>query len=207
MSEPKELNYNLTSENTELVKGETSQKAVENTSPKESVVNTITVDEVKEMVGEGVEGADDQYVSEKELPGKIEQGIEASLLNGDLKDVLQAKSLSVADFPLTLDIDNQHSTVNEGLLPNGDMEELTETQINKIANTLKRVINKGWLRISTLRSLKLTSIMYNTDVISITASSLVFSGGAIISGISRLITLDIANASYSYSEGTYTPQE
>ena len=52
MSEPKELNYNLTSENTELVKGETSQKAVENTSPKESVVNTITVDEVKDIANE-----------------------------------------------------------------------------------------------------------------------------------------------------------
>lgn len=45
----KELNYKLTGENTELVKGESSQKAIENQSPKGSVVNTITVNEVKEL--------------------------------------------------------------------------------------------------------------------------------------------------------------
>ena len=45
----KELNYKLTGENTELVKGESSQQAIENQSPKGNVVNTITVDEVKEL--------------------------------------------------------------------------------------------------------------------------------------------------------------
>lgn len=45
----KELNYKLTSENTELVKGESSQKAIENQSPKGNFVNTITVDEVKDI--------------------------------------------------------------------------------------------------------------------------------------------------------------
>ena len=203
MNEPKELNYELTSEKTELVKGESSQEAIENTSPKGSVVNTVTVDEVKEMVKEDIEGADDQYVSERELPSKIEQGIEASLLNGDLKDVIQAKSLNVADFPLSLDIDNQHSTVNEGLLPNGDMEELTETQINRIANTLKRIINKGWLKVSSMRALKLASVIYSTSAISIVATTIVFGDLEILSGQSYLITLDIDNASYSYRSGSY----
>lgn len=146
-------------------------------------------------------------ISEAELPEKIEQGIEASLLNGELKTVLQAKTFGIVDFPLTSDIDTQHATVNEGKLPNGDMEELTESQINKIANTMKRIINKGWLKTS-ISAINLTSVMYGSDAISIVASSVVFKNNALSTGQSYRIFLDIANSSYEYSQDSYSaPQE
>ena len=146
-------------------------------------------------------------VTETELPEKIEQGIETSLLNGSLKTVLQAKTFGIVDFPLTSDIDNQHATVNEGLLPNGDMSDLTETQINRIANTMKRIINKGWLKTS-ISAINLTSVMYGSDAISIVASSVVFKNNALSTGQSYRIFLDIANSSYEYSQDSYSaPQE
>ena len=49
------LDYKLTEAKAELVKGEQSQEAIVNQQPKESVVNTITVDEVKEEVKKGVD--------------------------------------------------------------------------------------------------------------------------------------------------------
>lgn len=45
----KQLDYKLTEAKADLVKGEQSQEAIVNQEPKESVVNTISVNEVKEF--------------------------------------------------------------------------------------------------------------------------------------------------------------
>ena len=52
MNEPKELNYPLTEAKAEIVDGERKQEAIVNQEPKENVVNTITVDEVKDIAKE-----------------------------------------------------------------------------------------------------------------------------------------------------------
>lgn len=54
MSE-KVLDFKLSEAKADLVDGVREQKAIVNTEPKESVVNTITVDEVKEEVKKGVD--------------------------------------------------------------------------------------------------------------------------------------------------------
>ena len=146
--------------------------------------------------------------SEAELQEEVAKGINSSLLDGSLKTALQSKSLGVSEFPLTSDIDTQHSVVNAGLLPNGDMEDLTESDIGKLTLTLNRVINKGWLKTGTIGAIRITKVMYDPTVISITASSVVFGGeNAMLSAQSYLITLDIANSSYDYAYGSYTPGE
>ena len=76
----KELNYKLTGENTELVKGESSQKAIENQSPKGSVVNTVTVKEVKEVAEKAkyVFDSPKRYHTNniKALPGELLEKLE-----------------------------------------------------------------------------------------------------------------------------------
>ena len=164
-----------------------------------TVVETVSYDYT---VGHWVYNSTD-IGGDRNLDEKVDEIIDRSLLNGELKRVLQNKTFSVSDFPLTSDIDSQHATVNEGLLPNGDMSGLTESQINRIVLTLNRIINKGWLKVSTLRAIKLTSVMYDATIISIVASTIVFGTSEILSGKSYLITLDISNSSYSYAEGSY----
>lgn len=162
-----------------------------------SVVETVSYDYID---GHWV------YNSTDKSEDAINEVINESLLSGTLKTAFQAKTFAVSDFPLTSDIDNQHATVNEGKLPDGNMSDLTESQINRLVVTLNRIINKGWLKTSTLKALKLTSVMYDNTIISIVANSIVFNAidvGGIVSGFSYLITLDIANASYSYSYGSY----
>lgn len=144
------------------------------------------------------------YNSTDKLEDVIDNTIEQSLLSGDLKTAFQAKTFGVSDYPLTSDIDSQHSTVNAGLLPNGDLSDLSESDIGKLTLTLNRIINKGWLKVGTIRALKLTSVMHDTTVISIVAGSTVYNASGILSAVSYLITLDIANSSYSYANATYT---
>jgi len=202
----KELNYKLTGENTELVKGESSQKAIENQEPKGSITNTVTVNEVKELdkKNDNRQDADIERL-EQELPEKIEQGIESSLVNGSLKTVLQNKSLSVSEFPLTSDIDTQHLVVNAGLLPNGDMEDLSESDISKLTLTLNRIINKGWLKVSSTTAIRLTDVFYTNDGIFVVASTITFgSNNTLAAGSSYKIFLDPANALYEYEKCTYS---
>lgn len=162
---------------------------------------------IKKYSQEAIPG---EYVTEAELeqqvPTMVATGIGQSLINGELKTVLQSKTLSVAEFPLTSDIDTQHSVVNAGLLPNGDMEDLSESEIAKITLTLNRIINKGWLKTGTTGAIQICKVMYDPTIISIVANSVVFSdNNTMLSGQSYLITLDIANASYDYAVGSYNP--
>ena len=55
---PKELNYKLTEAKAEIVDGVREQEAIVNQEPKESVVNTITVEEVKEIAEEKLQKKD-----------------------------------------------------------------------------------------------------------------------------------------------------
>lgn len=50
--DPKELNYKLTEAKAEIVDGERSQAAIVNQEAKDSVVNTITVEEVKDIANQ-----------------------------------------------------------------------------------------------------------------------------------------------------------
>lgn len=128
-----------------------------------------------------------------------------SLLDGELKTVLQNKSLSVSDFPLTSDIDNQHDVVNEGKLPNGDMENLTESDIAKLTLTLNRIINKGWLKTSSSNAIRISSVLYSDAGIFVVASNIVFtSTNTLSNGSSYKIFLDPANATYEYTAGSYS---
>ena len=74
----KELNYKLTGENTELVKGESSQKAIENQSPKGNVVNTITVEEVKEEIRKDKYNSPKRFYVDniKAIPGELLEKLE-----------------------------------------------------------------------------------------------------------------------------------
>ena len=169
----------------------------------------LSIEELRRIIEDkSIEAGDvEGYVTEDELPEKVESGIEQSLLNGSLKTALQSKALGVSEFPLTSDIDNQHSVVNAGLLPNGDMSDLTESDIEKLTFTLNRIINKGWLKTGTSSAIRLSSVIYGSGMISIVASNVVFtSTNTMLSGASYKVFLDTDNASYEYAQGSYSSQ-
>ena len=110
--QPKELNYKPNE--TIIVDGERSQKAIENTIPKNSVVNTISVDEVKDIAKEAQEEATELTPAEKAW----------------IRDMMKKSLVAVHDFA-------------EGtVLTNAILEQVKSGDIVKMANMEFVVNNK-----------------------------------------------------------------
>ena len=141
-----ELNYKLTGENTELIKGESSQKAIENQSPKGNVVNTITVDEVKELDKKADSKQDADFEALKARVAALESGsnTKATVHEFDEGTVLTDAILSKVKSGDIVKVLQMEFVVNNKV--NQSPRSITGSMVGSFTDDLIILVKLNWVK-------------------------------------------------------------